>query len=83
MGKIKELHAQGVKDIESYLVGRANQRDEIVAMISQSLNNPVLELEKLTPRMALAVIIGAIQWNGEVETQATKEEEDDQWMSNT
>lgn len=75
MGKMNELHAQGVKDIESYLVGRANQRDEIVAMISQSLNNPVLELEKLTPRMALAVIIGAIQWNGEVETQATKEQE--------
>lgn len=83
MGKMNELHAQGVKDLESYLAGRANQRDEIIEMISKSLNNPVLGLEGLTPRMALAVIIGAIQWNGEVETQATKEEEDEQWMSNT
>jgi hypothetical protein len=82
MGKMKNLHAQGVTDIESYLIGRANQREEIVEMISQSLNNPVLELEKLTPRMALAVVIGAIQWNGEVETQATKDE-DTQWISNT
>jgi hypothetical protein len=82
MGKMKNLNAQGVKDIESYLIGRANQRDEIVKMITQSLNNPVLELEKLSPRMALAVVIGAIQWNGEVETQATKGD-DEQWMSNT
>ena len=74
MGEMKNLHAQGVKDIESYLIGRSNQREEIVEMITKSLNNPALELEKLTPRMALAVIIGAIQWNGEVETQSTKEE---------
>ena len=82
MGKMNELHAQGVKDIESYLVGRANQRDEIIDMITKSLNNPVLGLEKLTPRLALAVVIGAIQWNGEVETQATKDGET-QWISNT
>jgi hypothetical protein len=74
MGKMNNLHAQGVIDIESYLIGRANQREEIVEMITQSLNNPVLELDKLPPRLALAVIIGAIQWNGEVETQATKED---------
>jgi len=74
MGKMKNLNAQGVKDLESYLIGRANQRDEIVEMITQSLNNPVLGLDKLTPRLALAVVIGAIQWNGEVEAQATKEE---------
>ena len=74
MGKMKNLDAQGVKDIESYLIGRANQREEIVEMITQSLNNPDLELDKLPPRLALAVIVGAIQWNGEVEAQATKEE---------
>jgi hypothetical protein len=73
MGKMSELHAQGVKDLESYLAGRATQREEIIAMITQSLNNPVLGLEKLTPRLALAVVIGAIQWNGELETQSTKE----------
>jgi hypothetical protein len=74
MGKMKNLDAQGVKDIESYLIGRANQREEIVEMITQSLNNPDLELDKLPPRLALAVIVGAIQWNGEVEAQATKED---------
>ena len=74
MGKMNNLDAQGVKDLESYLIGRANQRDEIVEMITQSLNNPVLGLDKLTPRLALAVVIGAIQWNGEVETQAVKED---------
>lgn len=74
MGKMNNLDAQGVKDLESYLIGRANQREEIVEMISKSLNNPVLGLDKLTPRLALAVVIGAIQWNGEVETQATKED---------
>jgi hypothetical protein len=82
MGEMKNLDAQGVKDLGSYLIGRANQREEIVAMITQSLNNPVLALEELTPRMALAVIIGAIQWNGEVESQSTKDEET-QWISNT
>ena len=80
MGEMKNLNAQGVKDLESYLIGRSNQREEIIEMIRQSLNNPVLGLEELTPRMALAVVIGAIQWNGEVETQSTKEEE---WISNT
>lgn len=74
MGKMKDLHTQGVKDIESYLLGRANQRDEIIEMISQSLNNSALELDKLPPRLALAVIVGAIQWNGEVETQSVKED---------
>ena len=74
MGKMKNLDAQGVKDLESYLIGRANQREEIVEMITPSLNNPVLELDKLTPRMALAVVVGAIQWNGEVEAQSVKED---------
>lgn len=80
MGKMKNLHTQGVKDIESYLLGRASQREDTIKMIQDALGNPALALKEMTPVMALAVMIGAIQWNDEVEKQATEEES---WMSNT
>ena len=69
MGRMKELYTQGVTDLHSYEVGRVDGRmqksEEIIRMIQKALNNPSLDLDRLTPRMAIAVLIGAIQLNAQ------------------
>lgn len=69
MGKIKELAIEGVTDLHSYHVGfvagRKSKSDETISMIQKALNNASLDLDRLTPRMAITVLIGAIMLNAE------------------
>lgn len=73
MGRMKELYTQGVTDLHSYEVGRVDGRlqksEEIIRMIQRALNNPSLDLDRLTPRMAITVLIGAIQLNSQEDAE--------------
>ena len=69
MGRMKELYTQGVTDLHSYEVGRIDGRmqksEEIIRMIQKALANPSLDIDKMPARMAVAVLIGAIQLNSQ------------------
>jgi hypothetical protein len=69
MGRMKELYTQGVTDLHSYEVGRIDGRMqksvEIIRMIQKALENPSLDIDRMPPRMAIAVLIGAIQLNAQ------------------
>lgn len=72
MGKMNELHAEGVSDLNSYMIGiehgRVKRNEEIIRMIQVALNNPALDFGKLTPRMTVTILVGAIQ--ASIEEQA-------------
>lgn len=71
MGEMKSLYTEGVHDLTSYSIGvkegRKQVYEEIIDMITGSLHNPALELDKMTPQLALAVLIGAIKWTADEE----------------
>ena len=73
MGRMKELYTQGVTDLHSYEVGRIDGRmqksEEIIRMIQKALANPSLDIDKMPARMAVAVLIGAIQLNSQEEAE--------------
>lgn len=77
MGRMKELYTQGVTDLHSYNVGRVDGRmqksAEIILLIQKALNNPALDLDRMTPRMALAVLIGAIQLHSQEEAEVIED----------
>lgn len=69
MGRMKELYTQGVADLHSYEVGRVDGKmqksEEVIRMIQKALDNPSLDIDKMPARMAIAVLIGAIQLNAQ------------------
>lgn len=75
MGKMNELHAEGVSDLHSYAIGvedgRKKRNEEIIRMIQVALNNPSLDLDRLTPRMAVTILVGAIQTSIEEQQDET------------
>lgn len=77
MGRMKELYTQGVTDLHSYEVGRIDGRmqksEEIIRMIQKALANPSLDIDKMPARMAVAVLIGAIQLNSQEDAREEKD----------
>jgi len=77
MGELKGLFTEGVSDLHSYNIGVKNGRKElyteIIDMITGSLHNPALELDKMTPQLALAVLIGALKWTADEEDKENDE----------
>lgn len=78
MGRMKELYTQGVTDLHSYEVGRIDGRmqksEEVIRMIQKALDNPSLNLDTMTPRMAITVLIAAIQLNAQEDAKEEVQE---------
>jgi hypothetical protein len=77
MGELKGLFTEGVSDLHSYNIGvRDGRRElykEIIDMITRSLSNPALEYHKMTPQLALSVLIGALHWTADEEEKKNDE----------
>ena len=65
MGKMGELHAEGVTDLHSYNVGKQDGKMEhnleVIATIRKVLENPDLDLRSMSAEMALTVLVGVLQ----------------------
>jgi hypothetical protein len=73
MARMKELYTQGVTDLHSYGVGlvdgKMQKSQETIRMIQKALDNPSLNLDMMTPRMAITVLIAAIQLNAQEDAE--------------
>lgn len=72
MSKMNDLTIEGVTDLHSYSIGVENGRkamsSEIIQLIKNAIANPNIEIDRLPPRTALAVIVGSILWNEDAES---------------
>jgi hypothetical protein len=64
MGKINQLSAEGVTDLHSYGVGYKDGRramgDEVIAMVKKVLGNAELDIDMMSSKMSLTVLVATI-----------------------